>query len=248
MFPLPYSRELSTALYALAGLNLTLLVSGLALGKLSQDGTGRLPRPLRMTLSGILVLAALLGWLWGARGTPIVLYAAVIFFGMAAGFLGDLIMARLIPVPNRLVFGMIAFGVGHVLYSAAFLLIALQFGLNRTHIHLLILAPLLLFSLWVWLQHIRKPGGSRAINAGSLVYGVLIAIMTTLALALAAQNQHLFGLGLGAVLFLVSDLTLGNWQVRGHVWKSVNDVIWTAYVIGQLLIVHSVAAALNMLR
>jgi hypothetical protein len=226
---------------------LALLGGGLAFGKLNREGTCHLPRPLRMSLSAILVIAAFLGWQSGARDTPVQLYAASIFLGMAACFIGDLIMAQLIRVPNRLIFGMAAFGVGHLFYIAAFSLLRLQFGFAGTWMLPLVLAVMLVFCLWAWRTFVRKPGGSKTINTGSLVYGLLIGTMSGLAIGLALQQTSLLSLAAGAVLFLVSDFILGNWQVRGHVWKPVNDAIWTAYASGQLLIVYSVAAVLNLL-
>jgi hypothetical protein len=247
MFPLPYRPPVSAILYTLFFLELVLLAGGLIFGKLNPEGTGHLPRPLRMSLSAILVIAAFLGWQSGARGTPVQLYAALILLGMAAGFVGDLVLAELIPVPNRLIFGMIAFGIGHLFYIAAFLCLRLQFGFVTTWSQLIVLAAMLVFCLWAWRTYVRKPGGSKIINAGSLVYGLLIGIMTALAINFALQQTRLISLGAGAVLFLASDFILGNWQVRGHVWKPVNDAIWTTYASGQLLIVYSVAAVLNWL-
>ena len=247
MFPLPYAPPVSVILYALFFLDLALLGGGLAFGKPNQEGTCHLPRPLRMSLTAIAVLAAFLGWQSGARGTPVQLYAALILVGVVAGFVGDLILAQLIPVPNRLVFGMIAFGVGHIFYIAAFLCLRLQFGFASTGGQLIILAFMLVFCLWAWRAYVFKAGGSKIINTGSLVYGLLIGIMTALAIGLAVQQARLISLAAGAVLFLISDFILGNWQCRGHVWKPVNDAIWVAYASGQLLIVYSVAAVLNLL-
>lgn len=247
MFPLPYTPPVSAILHALFFLELALLAGGLAFGKLNPEGTCRLPRPLRMSLTAILVVAAFLGWQSGARSTPVQLYAALILMGVAAGFVGDLILAELIPVPNRLIFGMIAFGIGHLFYIAAFLCLRLQLGFASTWSQLIVLAAMLAFCLWAWQTYVRKPGGSKTINIGSLVYGLLIGIMTALAIGLAMQQPRLISLAAGAVLFLVSDFILGNWRVRGHVWKACNDAIWTAYAGGQLLIVYSVAAVLNLL-
>jgi hypothetical protein len=247
MFPLPYTPPVSAILYVLFFLDLALLGGGLAFGKLNTERTCRLPRPLRMSLSAILVLAAFLGWQSGARGTPAQLYAVLILMGMAAGFVGDLVLAQLIPVPNRLIFGMIAFGIGHLFYIAAFFCLRLQFGLANTWSQLVVLAAMLAFCFWAWRTYVRKPGGSKTINIGSLVYGLLIGIMTALAIDLAVQQTRLISLAVGALLFLASDFILGNWQVRGHVWEPCNDAIWTAYASGQLLIVYSVAAVLNLL-
>jgi len=245
MFPLPYAQPWSWILYALFILELVLLAGGLALGRLNAEQTGRLPRPLRMLLSALLALAAFLGWQAGARGTSVQTFATLIFLGMSAGFVGDLIMARLIPVPNRVVCGMAAFGLGHLFYLTAFLHLAFRSGRVRLGILLLTLAGLLILSAWLWYSRIRRPGGSRTLNMASLLYGQLVAAMAALAIFLAIHDSHYLPLALGAMLFLASDSVLGNWVIRGHVWKSVNDVIWATYVSGQLLIVFSIAAALN---
>jgi len=234
-------------LYALMALVVFGLLGGLALGKLNEERTCRLPRWLRIGLSGAILVSALIHFVGGARGTPADLYAILILLGMSCGFLGDLIMSRLLRVPNRLVFGMAAFGVGHLLYSIAFWL-ASERSLRDWHGQFGALAvPAVLVVLYAWWRFIRKPGGSRGINLASMVYAVLIAVMAALALNLATRVTCVAGLAAGATLFLISDLVLGNWQVRGHMWTSVNDLIWTTYVLGQLLIVSSVAGAVGCL-
>ncbi len=248
MFPLPYEPPFAWILYALFGLEIALLAGGLVFGKLNEEKTGRLPLPLRMLLSAMLVVAAFVGWQAGARGTPAQTFAALIFLGMAAGFVGDLIMARLIPTPNRLIFGMAEFGIGHLFYIAAFLSLPIRSELPVGWGDAVLLAAMLGFCIWAWYTRVRKPGGSRAINIGSLVYGLLIGVMAALAVDIALRDAHYITLAAGALLFWISDFVLGNWVVRGHLWKSVNDVVWVTYVLGQLLIVYSVAAAVNVWR
>jgi hypothetical protein len=246
MFPLPYKPPLNWILYALFGLEIALLTGGLIFGELNEEQTGRLPRPLRMLLSALLVVAAFLGWQAGAKETAVQTFAALIFLGTAAGFVGDLIMARLVPVPNRLILGMVAFGIGHLFYVAAFLHLARKSAFTGIRMPIVVLAAVLGFCCWAWYAWVRKPGGSKAINVGSLLYGLLFGVMAAVAIALAIHDAHYISLAAGALLFMASDLILGNWVIRGHFWKSVNDVIWVTYVSGQLLIVYSVAAALNV--
>ncbi len=248
MFPLPYARPFDLVLYALLGLEIVLLAGGLAFGKPNKEKTGRLLLPLRMSLSAILLLAAFLGWQTGGRGTAIEAFATLILGGMAAGFVGDLIMARVIPTPNRLAFGMGAFGLGHVSYLAALLHLSAKSGPLLEPGRLVILGVVLVACIATWYSRIRAPGGSTALNLGSLVYGLLIGGVAALAIALALEDAHYLGLAVGALLFLTSDLLLGNWVIHGHVWPGVNDVIWCTYVCGQLLVVYSVAAALNVWR
>lgn len=232
-------------LQAVFVLEIALLAGGLLLGKPNEDGTCRLPRALRILLSALLVLAAFLGW-QAVRTTPTQAYAIWVLIGMSASFVGDLVMARLIRTPSRLVFGMIAFGVGHVAYIAALGRLALRLQLPLRGACAVWLA-MLAFSTSAWYTQIQRPGGSKALNGGSLLYGLLVGSMAALAIHLALHDLRFLALAVGALLFLASDFVLGNWVIRGHCWKSVNDVVWTTYVSGQLLVVYSVAAALKAL-
>ncbi len=247
MLPLPYASPWNWLLYALAALDLGLLAAGLVWGQKDVEGTGRLPRPLRLTLSAILLLAALLGWRAAARSTDAEAYAALVGAGMVFGFVGDLIMARVVPTANRLVAGMLAFGLGHVLYIGGFLYLLANGPVHdcwRTVVAHAILIPL---GLWAWWAIVRRPGGSRSINAGSLAYALLMSVMVALAVSLILSDVRYWTLAFGVLLFLCSDLVLGNWQVKGHVWSPVNDVVWSTYVVGQLLIVYSVAIAVRVM-
>jgi hypothetical protein len=243
LFPLPYHQPFNRILYLLFGLEIALLAGGLLFGRLNEEATSRLPRPLRMLLSATLVLAAFVGWQAATGGATVQRYAVLIFLGMAAAFVGDLIMARLIPVPARLIFGMMAFGITHLLYAAAFLYLAQRLAFIDWSQLAILLLPVLTFCSWAWYTQVRNPAGSSALNIGSLAYGWVIGVMTALAVNLATDDAHFMALAAGALLFLTSDFILGSWQIRGRGWKSVNDAIWTTYVGAQLLIVYSVAAA-----
>jgi hypothetical protein len=246
MFPLPYQAPLDHFLYALFALELALLGGGLLLGKLNPDQTGRLPRPLRMLLSALLVVAALLQWWYGANASAARSYGLLIFLGMAASFVGDLIMARLISVPNRLIFGMAAFAVGHAFYVSAFAHLLRESQPVGAAVAGIVSVTVLVFGIWAWYSFVRNPDRGRVINIGSLLYGLLFGVSASLAVLLAIGDPHYVGLAAGSLLFMMSDLILGNWVIRGHVWTAVNDVIWLTYVSGQLLIVYSVAAAFNV--
>ena len=240
MFPLPYAPPFGAILYTLLGLDLALLGWGLAFGPGDGTGSGRLPLSVRMALSAILVVAAgLQVWLGGAA----VAYARWIGLGMSLGFLGDLIMARLIRVPDRLIFGMLAFGLGHMAYIAGLA----TFGLGIAPLNLALWALACLVGAGLWCALVQKPGGARGLNAAALVYSLLVATLNAFALSLAVRNAHFVSLALGALLFLASDTILGRWVIRGHACKRVNDLVWLTYNLGQLLIVYSTAAALNVL-
>ena len=79
-----------------------------------------MPTWTRMASSAVLVVA---GWSWAAlaRGSGAATFSLLIAVGMTLGFLGDLFMAKLLPVSPHVLWGIGAFGLGHVAYIAAIL-------------------------------------------------------------------------------------------------------------------------------
>jgi hypothetical protein len=198
---------------------------------------GRLPRPIRMLLSFSLVVAAFVIWLSGAKYPA---YAQWVAFGMLASFIGDLIMARLIPLPNRLIGGMIAFGIAHALYITAFIS-SIVGSLDSWIVGLLVGFVFYgVVSIGGWQFLIRNPEKETAINIGGLVYGAWVGTMASFALALAVAVGGAFWLtALGGLSFVASDFTIGVTDIRGIKIKNANDWIWLTYVVAQMGIVYA---------
>lgn len=206
----------------------------------------RIPLPARMAMSALLTAAALVWWQVEAAGTPLAGYALLVFVGMAFGFLGDLVMAKVIRTPNRVIFGMLSFGVGHLCYIAAFLSLGQLLGRESA-------APLAVtwlvyggVSAVLWYTLIRQPTKGRALNVATLVYALLLASMGAAAMALAVQDLRLLPLALGGLLFIASDMFVGSELMRGTSFRSIGDVIWTTYTVAQMLIVYSTAIVLQI--
>lgn len=201
---------------------------------------GRLARPVRMLLSFSLVIAAFAIWLGGAK-MPV--YAQWVAWGMLASFIGDLIMARLIPMPNRLIGGMVAFGIAHALYITAFVqtmqTISSLEPYNRFNVGWL--TGLLLYGLFTiigWWFLIRNPKKDAVTNIGALGYGLWISVMAACALGLG------YALGfwltaIGGLLFVASDFIIGITDIRGIKIKNANDWIWLTYVGAQAGIIYA---------
>ncbi len=243
MFPLPYSNPLNWALYSLLAAEGLMLFGGLACGKLNGQRSGRLPRSVRVALSLGLLLAASLNALAVVQLRVLDWYTGLVFLGMCAGFVGDLIMAEVIRLPDRLIGGMAAFAVGHVAYLSGFVVLVRQ---DRSPIRpaLLVVMTALIVVAWYALVHSAHVRRSR--DLGSLLYSLVIGWMVALALQLALHDPRHAMIALGAWLFMCSDLLLGNWVIRGHVWDGVNDWVWVTYVSGQFLIVFSIATAFRV--
>lgn len=234
------------ALRALWLLWATLLVGGLTLGQPDAARRNRLPRPARMMLSATLLLAALL-WLRVDSQGGLLRYGAWIVLGMALGLLGDLFMAGLlVRKPRNLPFGILAFGLGHLAYTYAFWTLGRTLGLGAGPVWLWSWLLTLGAGLLLWTLLLRQPARGLVLNAGTLVYALLIALMSGTAFAVALQTSTLWPLAAGAALFMVSDFVLGREIMRGSRFPFVGDVIWVTYTAAQMLIVYASQWALRL--
>lgn len=222
------------ALYSLAG---ALLLLGLLLGRLDKRGVNRIPKPIRMLSSALVLLCAIIQRRAGAGQLDLV--AA----GMGAGFLGDLIMAEIIPLPEHVLFGMLTFGVGHGCYIGAVGARGRRAGLLDARAGWPALAVAWLVALAGWLGLVRSPRVAAALNYGALAYALLLASMAGAAAALAAQDRRYMLVAAGGGLFLLSDLILASRLFRGAHFEQIGDVVWLTYIAGQALIVDGMGRA-----
>lgn len=241
------TKSYVTLLYTLLAIWAALLVLGFAFGRLDEERVNRIPRVNKILSSAVLVVCALIWWLAGTSGTPLAAYAALLFFGMAFSFLGEVIMAQLLPLPQHVLFGMGAFGVAHVLYMSGYLRLGSVLGLKDGRARAIGLAVLLVLAVVLWWILIRSPQTEAVLNYGSLGYALLLAAMAGLAVSLALQESRFVPLALGAVLFLISDVFLGHRLFQGGTFLLVGDLVWMTYIVGQVLIVFSTAMGLRLL-
>lgn len=226
-------------LIALVALWALLLFGGFALGRTSPDGRQRMPTWTRMASSAALTL---IGWLgvYLFRPTPVGIYALLIAIGMSLGLLGDLILAQILALPQHTLFGMAAFGLGHIAYIAAALTLAAQFGLGAPGPLWGALAVWLVIGAVGWyvvVVHGQKPN---ALIWAALPYSLLLAGVTGLFTGVALQAPIVAVAAVGAALFLISDLILARQLFRDWSFPLIGDVIWLTYGPGQALIVASV--------
>ena len=202
-----------------------------------RETKGRLALPVRMALSLSLVAAAWLIW----SGSPERAYCRWVALGMSAACVGDLIMARVIPLPNRLVGGMGAFGLAHALYINAYLqTIRASGGAFPNKGLWLGLSVYGLVTLGGWWLYIRDPRKGALLNTGALVYGLWISVMASFALALATALGGAWWLAaLGGCVFIISDTLIGITDIRGLRITNANDWIWLTYAAGQMGIIYA---------
>ena len=176
-------------------------------------------------------------WIIFAASSTLRTPALLIALGMTFGAVGDLVLADVIPLPKRMISGIIVFSIGHLCYIAGYSQTARTLGLNDPFSESILWAAFVIVAALLWFFLIYNPAKSRVLNIGSLFYGWLIAIMAGTATALALADPRFTLTAIGGVLFLISDIILGNRELRDNGWFLVHDAIWLLYIAGQALIV-----------
>ncbi|MCC7207642.1 MAG: lysoplasmalogenase, partial [Anaerolineae bacterium] len=190
------------------------------------------------------------GWLWyvASRERAAGAFALLIAVGMTFGLVGDLSMAGLLRLGNRVIGGILAFGLGHIAYIIAILGLGDRVGLNAADTRLGAWLVWLLIGVIAWYAVVWRPAKQRnALHFAALAYALLLSSTAGFATGLALQNGLFWGLALGAALFLLSDLILAGELFSGLRFPLIGDVVWLTYGPGQMLIVYSVDAALRIL-
>ena len=168
-------------------------------------------------------------------------FARWIAFGMTLGFLGDLFMARiLVKSALYLPLGMGAFAVGHLFYMAAML------GWLR-HANdpfwqarfPMILGLWLFIGIMGWYFLVYRGQEAGPLHFAALGYALLLCAVVAFAMRMSLQQFQFFGLFLGTLLFMVSDMILSTRLFAGARWSHQGDVVWLFYGTGQMLIVTS---------
>ena len=217
-----------------------LLFGGFAAGPTNAERTRRIPLWGRLGSSAALVVATWLWWLFSPNelATPS-LWLAI---GMTLGFVGDVFMAHVLPIKQPVIGGMASFGLGHVAYNIAMLDLGLFPGLSD---------PVVRWAAWLawlaigaagWYVVVWRGSARGTLQRAALPYALLLASTTGLATGLAILAPTLWPLGVGAALFLFSDLVLATQLFNGARWPFISDVVWLTYGPGQMLIVYALVA------
>lgn len=226
---------------ALAGVWALAYILGLVLGAPNEDRSRRLARPAKLIMIGVVLACAAL-WLLATGGRP-ASFGWLILVGLLAGAVGDLLLADFFAVQRPEIAGMAAFGVGHALYLAAALTIRARLGAVGAWPVLLAAGLGAALAAGLWAAFIRNPGGSRALNTGSLVYGLLLGAAAAVGLEVWIETGRMALLAVGLLVFMASDLLLARYLIRREGFPSVRDVVWILYSAAQVMIAFSIGAA-----
>jgi hypothetical protein len=220
------------------------LFGGFIFGTPDAEQTRRMPTWTRMVSSLTLVVAGW-SWYWFTRGQAANSFALLIAAGMTLGLLGDLFMASRLPVPQPVLWGIGAFGLGHVAYISAFLRLGNQSGLNAAGPRWIAWAVWLVIGLAGWYFAVYRGQQPTMLHRAALPYALLLASTAGLATGLAVQAPAFVPLAIGGSLFLLSDLILAARLFNGVYFYLIGDIVWLTYGPAQALIVYSVSSVLN---
>ncbi len=202
-----------------------------------------MPTWTRMASSSTLVVAA---WSWYAftRTSPVAVFSLLIAVGMTLGFMGDLFLAQVIPLPQPTFGGIAAFGLGHIAYIMAMLQFGNQSGLDAPALRWGAVCLWLLIGLCGWYFIVFSGNKLTALHIAALAYTLLLSSSAGFATGLALQSPTFMPMALGAGLFLLSDLILAAQLFNNLQFPLIGDVVWLTYGPAQMLIVFAVNAAL----
>ena len=196
------------------------------------------PVPAKLLCSFLLVAISFYLFINTLVDTTCYGYSKWIFFGMIFGFMGDLIMMGVIPLKNYVIWGMLVFGIGHILYIGAFT--SILHRISEYSPFLKIIIPVIITGFLIWKFCVYTPVMPGMMKYGSLVYGVLLTLMAGYALLLFGLRSEFLLAAIGAVLFAISDIILGNTLFRGDLFAGIRGYSFIANILGQWGMVMSV--------
>jgi hypothetical protein len=194
-------------------------------------------RRLLLASSAVLTIAA---WstVWLVREIGILPFPFLIAVGMTFGFVGDLFMAGVLRASNRLIAGLGFFGLDHVFYIAAGLLM-FRLGFNLKTTFTVAWLAWLLAGLLAWYAFLYRGQRVTVLHWVALPYALLLASTAGVATGLALQSPRFLPFALGAALFFISDFLIALREFAGRRSRLIVDGVWLTYGPAQALIVYT---------
>jgi hypothetical protein len=221
-----------------------LLFGGFLLGKPSAGSNRRMPLWTRIGSSAVLVVASW-SWFYVAMRMDASLFSVLVATGMSLGFVGDLLMARLIPVVRHVLAAMAIFGLGHVAYTLAVATFVVKYPLANPIPCLGACLVWIMAGVTGWLLVVYRRSRRTKLGWAALLYTLLAAGTAGLSTCLALQNASFVPTAIGAALCLLSDTILAAHLFGGFRFRLIQDVVWLIYGPAQMLIIYSVQAAID---
>ena len=176
-------------LVALLALWAALLFGGFAFGSREHSRERRMPTWTRIG-SSLALVAAGWGWYLFTRGGPAGAYTLLIALGMTLGCVGDLALARLLPLRQPVLAGIAAFGLGHIAYILALLRFGDGAGLAAAGPRFGALAAWLLVGLAGGISMVARGRRLTPLRWAALPYALLLASTAGWRRGLRCKRMH----------------------------------------------------------
>lgn len=199
----------------------------------------RLASSVALVLTGFLVIAMV--------QPRFRMIAVLVALGMLLGFLGDSTMGSVLGkewFPNRLLGGMIFFGIGHLFYIAATEVTRRKLRLPANSRWWLAILVWQIIGVAIWYYVVGVSTKDPALHYPALGYVALLAGTCGVTTGLALLDRRFIWVALGTALFLASDALLAWEHFRGGS-TLIGFLVWATYGPGQMLIVFGFAYALS---
>ena len=144
-------------------------------------------------------------------------------------------MMKIIPVHNYIVGSIITFGIGHLCYINGFNTILSK--IQDFPVFFRIIFPIIILTSTIWGLLIYSPNMPLFIFVGTFLYSLLLMLMVGYAIILVKLRSEFILVAIGAVLFSISDIILGNNLYNGNIFQENYSFIF--YIIGQWGIIMS---------
>ena len=224
---------------------LVLLLASFLSGRTRDLWWGDAKLDLRMISCLLLVVAAWTAW-WYLGRTQAAAAMWLVAVGMTLGFFGDSHVGDRLwwpPFPNKIVGGIVFYGLGHLAYVAACLVIRRNDALAGGRRWWLPILAWQLFALLGWAAVALTSSEEVALRVPTLLYTLLVAATPGFATALAVQRPTYRWMALGGAMFLASDILLA-WQIFHGSFPGIDELTWINYGGGEMLIVYGAIAGL----
>jgi hypothetical protein len=201
-------------------------------------------------MSSIVLSAA--AWVnWGLhRRDPLARACAAIALGITLGTLADLYGAfGILRFTEPLTMIIPLFALGHVAYIAGMLVFARRLHLTQRSGWGRVLAAAVVFSnlagLALWATVVRPSDDLSSMHVPTAVYTMFLSTSAAVMATVACIDRRFLAVGVGGVLFLLSDAFLAVRLFHDN-WHKLGDLCWITYGVGQMLIVYGVIAGVRL--
>jgi len=176
-----------------------------------------------------LICISLIAYLWISTGLKSV-FQKLIAAGLFFGWLGDIFLM----LPNKFLFGLAAFLIGHILYVIAFIRQTSPFALTRDKLYILVAGFLAVYSYYFYTILAPSLGVEKY---PVIAYIIVIALMGLFSYTRKhhTNTSSFLLIFLGALLFIVSDSILAANKFVAYIANS-GLMIMCTYMLAQYAI------------